>query len=46
MSVTLAIAVAVVIAVDVDAVAVGCPYFFIMSVANWEVTEIQATWVV
>ena len=48
VSVTLAVAVAVAVAVDVDvgAAAVGCPYFFIASVANREVTEIQATWVV
>ena len=44
--VTLAIAVAIAVAVDVGAAAVGCPYFFIASVANREVTEIQATWVV
>ena len=46
VSVTFAIAVAAAVAVDVGAVAVGCPYFFIGSVANREATEIQATWVV
>ena len=46
VSVTLAIAIAVAVAVDVGAAAVGCPYFFIASVANREATEIQATWVV
>jgi len=46
VSVTLAIAIAVAVAVDVGAAAVGCPYFFIASVANQEATEIQATWVV
>ena len=44
--VTFAVAVAAAVAVDVGAVAVGCPYFFIASVAIREVTEIQATWVV
>ena len=46
MSVTLAVAIAIAVAVDVGAAAVGCPYFFIASVANREVTEIQVTWVV
>ena len=42
----LAIAVAVAVAVDVGAAAVVCLYFFMVSVANREATEIQATWVV
>ena len=46
VSVTLAVAVAIAVAVDVGAVAVGYPYFFIASMANQEVTEIQVTWVV
>ena len=44
VSVTFAIAVAV--AVDVGAAAVVCLYFFMVSMANREATEIQVTWVV
>ena len=46
VSVTFAIAIAVAVAVDVGAAAVVCLYFFMVSVANREATEIQATWVV
>ena len=47
--VTFAVAIAVVIAfyaVVVGAAAVVCLYFFMVSVANREATEIHATWVV
>ena len=46
VSVTFAIAVAAAVAVDVGVIAVGCPYFFIASVAIREATQIQVTWVV
>ena len=45
-SVLVTFAVAIAVAVDVGAAAVVCLYFFMLSVANREVTEIQATWVV
>ena len=37
---------AVAVTVDDGAAAVVCLYFFMVSVANREVTEIQMTWVV
>ena len=45
-SVSVTFAIAVVVAVHVGAAAVVCLYFFMVSVANREATEIQATWVV
>ena len=39
------VSVTIAVAVDVGAAAVVCLYFFMVSVANQEVTDIQVTWV-